>query len=261
MTHPPVGREHVQLQLGLYVLGGLSSVETEVVEEHLASCAECRTECAELSEVPAFLSLLTREDLRSLAEEFAPRKRDADRSSAVPTPRVRAGAPPSRPSTQTANGRPATHPQLSGDRGRNPRTASSRHPRHRSRFVLAAVAVALIVGVSIGLGLATRSPGAITLAGSDTNAVTGVTISVSVVGLDDGSHVTATVTGLHPGVEYKLYAVNSHGQTQTVARWSAGNKAFAYAGDLQIRAEDLAFFTITELDGQVVITVKVAKAS
>ncbi|MDT5024702.1 MAG: hypothetical protein QOE61_1128, partial [Micromonosporaceae bacterium] len=228
---------------------------------HLASCAECRTECAKLSEVPAFLSLLTQEDVRWMADEFAPRKRDADRSAAVPTPRVRTGAPPSRPPTQTANARPATHPQPSGDRGRNPRAAKSDLPRHRSRFALAAVALALIVGVSVGLGLATRSPAAITLAGSDTNAVTGVTTSVSVVGLDNGSHVTATVKGLHPGVEYKLFAVDSHGQTQTVVRWSAENKAFAYAGDVQIRAEDLAFFTITELDGQVVITVKVAKAS
>jgi hypothetical protein len=241
----------------LYVLGALSSVESGAVEEHLAGCAECRAECRELSEVPAFLSLLTQEDVRSLADEFAPRTQDIKEFAAVPAPRVQAGAPPSRPPT----GPTTTHPRPSGDQRRLPKPANLRRPRHRSRFVLAAVALALIAGVSLGLELASNSPSAVTFAGSETNTVTGVTMSVTVVGVANGSHVTATVKGLHPGVEYNLYAVDSQGHTQTVAQWLAEDKPYAYAADVQVRADDLAFFTIAGTDGQVVVTVKVAKAA
>lgn len=247
MTNPPAGQDHVQLQLGLYVLGALSSSERAVVEEHLANCAPCRTECAELSEIPALLSLLTREDVRSIADQFPPRLLDADR-------------PASRPPNQDTDPRPPIRPAPAGNRGQPAKALRPRRARQGLLVVLATLALALVVGVGIGLRLAS-SPAAITLAGSDTNAVTGVTMSITVVGLADASRVTATAKGLNPGVLYQLYAVDSRGQTLIVASWTAQDEPYTYAGDLRVPAGDLAFFTLTDLNGQVVITVKVAKSS
>jgi anti-sigma factor RsiW len=73
MTQPPVGHEQLQLQLGLYELGALSAGEAEVVEQHLAACADCQRQGEELSEVLALLSLLSTEDVRAIADEFTAR--------------------------------------------------------------------------------------------------------------------------------------------------------------------------------------------
>src|SRR5947209_16600542 len=50
--------EHVQLSLGAYVLRTLPVDEVAEVEAHLARCARCSIECAELSEARAALALL-----------------------------------------------------------------------------------------------------------------------------------------------------------------------------------------------------------
>ena len=132
--------------------------------------------------------------------------------------------------------------------------------RHRSQFLLAAVVLALVVGIGVGAWLTSASPTAITLAGSETNISTGVAISVSVVSHGTTSHVDATVKGLHAGVQYALYVVNVHGQTQVVARWVASDLPYAYHGDDAVPAVDIAFFTVTGPDGEVVITVRVARS-
>jgi predicted anti-sigma-YlaC factor YlaD len=55
-------RGHVQLQLGAYVLGGLSAAEEAAVQAHLDRCAQCRDEYEELACVPSFLDLLGGDD-------------------------------------------------------------------------------------------------------------------------------------------------------------------------------------------------------
>jgi hypothetical protein len=49
---------HVQLQLGAYVLGGLTEAEEASVIAHLDRCVLCRAEYEELSCVPPWLDLL-----------------------------------------------------------------------------------------------------------------------------------------------------------------------------------------------------------
>ncbi|MEU4643325.1 zf-HC2 domain-containing protein [Micromonospora sp. NPDC023814] len=127
MTQPPSGPEHVQLQLGLYVLGALSSIEAGVVNRHLARCAECRAECAELSEVLTFLPLLSTEDVRSIGNEFAPRTGAAERPPA--TPAGASSSAPHRPATRPAAARPeAPGPRPSAGRRRMRRFRSSPRP-------------------------------------------------------------------------------------------------------------------------------------
>jgi hypothetical protein len=241
MTRPANGDEHVQLQLGLYVLGGLSPDEHLAVTEHLHRCAECRAESIELGEVPAFLSMLTPEDVDQLAREFG--SRGAGRSVPAPRPPT-TGRPPSGGRGVAGPGRPRTNRALTG----------------RARFVLSAIAVALVAGIGLGLWLRPGAPVAVTLAGSDTNTVTGVTMSVTVTGQSGGSHVDATIKGLHPGTEYQLYVVDVHGQTTIVAHWVAGDGPYSYSGDMPAPTDGIAFFTVTQTDGSVVVTVRVARS-
>jgi anti-sigma factor RsiW len=49
--------EHVRLDLGGYVLGGLEPEEAAAVREHLGSCPRCIAEHARVAELPALLSL------------------------------------------------------------------------------------------------------------------------------------------------------------------------------------------------------------
>jgi hypothetical protein len=61
---------HVQIALGLYVLGALPVAERPVIEEHLRWCGACQAEWAELSEVPAALAMLTDDDVQTLIADF-----------------------------------------------------------------------------------------------------------------------------------------------------------------------------------------------
>src|SRR5262245_6775492 len=247
MKQPVSTDDHVQLELGLYVLGALSPEEQPAVEEHLGRCAECRTECAELSEVSALLALLTVDDIAEIPPDVVHRRRDA----------VAPGSHAARPGIHVSR-RTSTHaPAARWDVRTDVRRRSSRFGR-KHRLALSAIGVALLVGVGAGVWLrATPTP--ITLAGHDTNVVTGVSMSVTVVGRDGQSHVDAKISGLRAGIQYQLYAVNVHGQTRVVSRWAAGSGPYLFSGDLRESTDDLAFFSVTQVDGGVVVTVHVAK--
>ncbi|MFF1747827.1 zf-HC2 domain-containing protein, partial [Streptomyces mirabilis] len=49
----------LRLTLGGYVLSTLPSADTEQVRVHLAACAECRAEHAQLAGLPALLATVT----------------------------------------------------------------------------------------------------------------------------------------------------------------------------------------------------------
>jgi hypothetical protein len=51
------GCDHVRPEIGGYVLGALEPEETAAVREHLASCAECAAEHAQLAGLPRLLAL------------------------------------------------------------------------------------------------------------------------------------------------------------------------------------------------------------
>jgi len=51
-----------------YVLGSLSAADRREFEAHMANCPACRDAVAELSGVPALLSLLDREEVAAIDE-------------------------------------------------------------------------------------------------------------------------------------------------------------------------------------------------
>ncbi|NUP73940.1 MAG: zf-HC2 domain-containing protein [Sinomonas sp.] len=63
-------QEHreLRLSLGAYLLGGLEPDEARAVEEHVASCAECRAEIEQLELLPALLDAIPAARAEELAE-------------------------------------------------------------------------------------------------------------------------------------------------------------------------------------------------
>jgi anti-sigma factor RsiW len=56
------------LEVGAYVLGALVPAEREAFERHLAECAICRDEVADLAVLPGLLGRLDFETARSIAQ-------------------------------------------------------------------------------------------------------------------------------------------------------------------------------------------------
>lgn len=63
--------EQIRLDLGAYVLGGLSAEEARDVEAHLATCAECRAELASIEALPALLDAVPASRAEELAHDVA----------------------------------------------------------------------------------------------------------------------------------------------------------------------------------------------
>ena len=158
MSQPESHDDHFQLRLGLFVLGALPLDEHLAVEEHVAQCPSCRAECDELSEVPALLSLLSEEDIRTLAEEFAPAR--GRRGVAADSPPVTALvfsdlSPPSTPHRRPKYDISGPRRQAGRTRGVRRRVAAALPSGGRRRLVLAAIMVTLAAGVGMGAWLQT----------------------------------------------------------------------------------------------------------
>jgi anti-sigma factor RsiW len=55
-----------RLELGVYVLGSIEAADRRVIDAHLARCAECRDELAELAGLPLLLSRVSADDASGL---------------------------------------------------------------------------------------------------------------------------------------------------------------------------------------------------
>lgn len=130
----------------------------------------------------------------------------------------------------------------------------------RSRVVLAALAVTLVVGVGIGSWLAARAPVDIQLAGTQSDSQTGLSVSVTVVPTEGGAHVDATVRGLVEGEAYRLYAVGDRGDTEVAAAWVAAGPVQGVAGEITITTDRLTAVTLTRADDTVLLTVRLTPA-
>jgi hypothetical protein len=252
MTTPGNADGHVQHDLGLYVLGALPQAERAAVEEHLRECGACRAECEELGQVPAFLGLLSLPEVQGLASTHP----EPDVAAPARVPRSRPGLPGA---TAPAPGRPPGGPTRAVSTAPPVRRDRRRGVLHRYRFVLYAAAVAMLVGIVTGATLRPGDP--VALAGTEVDTSSGVRLSITAVGQDEGSHVTGDVSGLRPRLEYRLYAVAASGETREVTRWVGGEGGHRFDGDVTMAADKLAFFTVVGPDGGVVVRVHVTRPS
>jgi anti-sigma factor RsiW len=58
--------DQFRLELGVYVLGAIGAADRSAVESHLAGCADCRNELAELAALPGLLGRVTADEADSL---------------------------------------------------------------------------------------------------------------------------------------------------------------------------------------------------
>jgi anti-sigma factor RsiW len=277
-TQPaPGGRPPDQhLRLGQYLVGALPAAEREAFETHLARCRECLAEAERLEPMLDMLALVPPEEAHALVEAYAPPEAPGTpRRTPNPAPRAtEAVASPVRPRpTGTSGHRDSTTPPRTGGprgsatpaRGAAPRAPSGRpkggtRPGKSRRNGLLIGALALVLVISgIGLGWSIlRGDGTpaqdVTLAATGADQTSGVSLSVRVVGNGRTSTVSATVGGLPAGERHQLLAVNTNGESFLLSDWTAAAGIQDIAGECDAPVDSLSFFSITKLDGSVLVT-------
>jgi hypothetical protein len=232
----------------LYFLGALDPAPEADFERHLAGCAECLDDGDQFGPLLAGMAMLSGEEIDTLVREH-----DAD--VAGPATAADRGAPAD--TADTGGGSPAVAVRRGS---RPPARPGRRRPRRVLVGVLAAV-VLLAVGVVVGVNqlrsdratIATQPAG---LVAQGSQAAARLMVAVA----DNGDRVTirATVVGLQPGTRYRLYAATSDGRTHAVAEWAGDPGAHEVVGELRVTVVQLVFFTVTQLDGTVVVTARIA---
>jgi len=220
------GCREIKQALGVYVLGAIDPAERAQVDEHLASCADCREELASLAGLPAMLRKVPVAE----AERLAAADQDTDLTR-VPSPEMLTSLVA--------------------------RTANVRRIR-RWRGLAAAAAVAL---VAVAGGAAVTNA----LQGSGTPAtVTAAWHQTSGVGPAAGAHLTvryrhepwgtkmeANVTGLRPGSVCELRVTDRTGRTSVVGSWVLRERDAWYPASTWLAENALRGFQVT-INGHVV---------
>ena len=225
--------EHDRTQLGAYALGALEPGEVAEVDEHLATCAECRAELAELEEMKDFLGevppeaflegppeggdLLLQRTLREVRE-------------LSPEPVVQVPA-----------------------------------KRRSSRWLMVAAALVVVAGAlggGVALGRSTAPQAAEPAAGyketTTTDTVTGATMATTVEPRTGWSWVQVQVTGLKAGDQCQLLVTDSAGKTWTAGSWVVSEKAAkngsTFGGGVLVPLDKVRSVEIRTLQGKHVIT-------
>ncbi|MFI9814670.1 anti-sigma factor family protein [Saccharothrix variisporea] len=222
--------------LGVYVLGVLEEQEARAVEEHLAACATCRTELA---------------DLRAMEEALGD----------VP-PEALLDGPPDGGDLLLQR----TLRQVRAERG-------DRTRRRRVGVGLAAAAVAAIVlggGFAVGRGTApgpqaitttvpTPEPGAKVATATDPD--TGARMTVKVKPAAGWVRVNASVAGIAKNQKCKLVVVAKDGSRQEAGSWlvsALGEKEGTNLdGSALVAPDDVAAVEVRTFEGDRIVTVTI----
>ncbi len=203
------GCREIRHSLGVYVLGAIDPADRALVDDHLATCPDCREELASLAGLPALL--------RRVPTAEAERLTEAESAADI-----------------LDDG--------SGDHlltGLLARTARVRRSR-RVRELVAAAAVAVLAlgagaaGASViqgGAPVAARAPvvhhhvqrGHTWQLVSGTNTRTGATLTVKYRPMPWGTTMTANVAGIAPGTVCQLQVTDVSGHHWVVGGWRVGN--------------------------------------
>lgn len=166
-----------------------------------------------------------------------------------------------RPRTRDTAGR--------GPVGREP----DRSRRGRRRWLVAGT-LAMVAAVSLGVTLGQRQQGnapearqstvnpvnaGVTVEGVGASARLSVTVSARTDRPGPVAKVRATVVGLTPGVEYRLYAVAADTRTYQVAQWTATTGPQEVTSDIAVAVDTLAFFAVAQADGTAVVSARIGR--
>jgi anti-sigma factor RsiW len=250
----------LRVSLGGYVLGTLPPAEMEHVRAHLAGCAECRAEHAQLAGLPALLATVTAAEA---AGQTVPAGGDlADRLVARAAESAQ-GSPPARPAVPQA-------PESGVLEGLLQRAAARRRRTWRLQLAGAAASLMFIAAAAGGTWLAvvgsvgpqaTRpaptAPAATrTFSGSD--PATGVTASVKVSPSAWGSVLQVSAKGAPAGITCRLQAVGPGGARADAATWRAGEypPGTTIPGAVAMSPAAIEHFEIYADNGQKLVTIR-----
>jgi len=196
----------IRQSLGVYVLGAIDPAERAQVDEHLATCADCREELASLAGLPALLRRVPTAEAERLAV--------ADQADL---------ADPAAEDTPAD----AMLPSLLA------RTAKVRRVR-RWRELAAAAAVAVLAlgagaaGASVLASGTSGSPSHVQAAPRHTwhtvsavDSVTGATLTVKYASVPWGTTMAARVLGIPSGTTCQFVVTDIHGHRFVVGGWRA----------------------------------------
>ncbi|TCO44299.1 putative zinc finger protein [Kribbella antiqua] len=219
--------EHDRSQLGAYALGALEPDEVREMDEHLATCPECRAELAELEEMKEFLGEV--------------------------------------PPEAFLDGPPADGDLLLQRTLRQVRTAPEPQKKQRSRWLWIAAALVLIAGALGGgvlIGRQTVDQVAEPPAGSrqvsTTDAVTGTTMDTTVEPRAGWSWIQVHLTGLTAGAECEMLVTDKSGKTWGAGSWVVSEKAARdgsyFGGGVLVPLDQVRSVEIRTVQGKHVVT-------
>jgi anti-sigma factor RsiW len=188
--------QHIRQSLGIYVVGAIDPAERSVVDNHLATCPECREELAGLAGLPALLGRVPFAE----AEEIT--RFDSERAEAGEHPVAE----------------PAEADVLT------PLLAKVAHRRRVSRWrsLVSVAAVAVIAaGAAIGAIRLANPPAARTSALHWESVQTANALAhmeVKYAGIPGGVRLDVRVAGIPAGTTCQFWVIGDDGQ-----RWPAGS--------------------------------------
>jgi hypothetical protein len=224
---------HETTMLGAYSLGILDPEEQRAVDEHLAGCASCRAELAEL-------------------------KATAELLADLPADMVFADTPATDDLVLARTLRAMRSERSSGRMRQLTAVAAS---------VVALVAVSASIGIAVGRGSAPEgkpppvavATGVVRKTGSD--PATGASLDASVTPAKGWVRLSVKVSGVAQGERCKLIAVSKSGTREIAGSWVVSEAGAAQgtevAGAAAVPLDDLAALEVVTFDGKPLVTVEV----
>ncbi|MFE7234729.1 anti-sigma factor family protein [Streptomyces sp. NPDC001231] len=259
--------EDLRLALGACVLGTLPLAEAERVRAHLAECAECQAEHAQLTRLPALLATVTPAEAAGRTVPAADGNL-ADRLVA----RAAESAQGSSPERHAVPAVPAVSRAAEGGVLEKllQQAATRRRRTWRLQLAGAAASLAFVAAAASGTWLAAigtvgsvaSPPGPTapttwrTVSGSD--PTTGVSASVKVSPSAWGSVLQVSAKGAPAGITCRLQAVGPGGARADGATWRAGEypPGTTIPGAVAMDSGAIEHFEILAGNGQKLVTIR-----
>jgi anti-sigma factor RsiW len=187
--------------LGVYVLDALDPEERAVVDAHLATCAGCRAELADIEDLPALLATVSAEDAVALGAA----------ESGGPTAAIR------RMSTHPATEATAPVTDLS-----TARKQSRRRGAVLSLAAAAAIAVAALGGAQVGSHLAQgldQGPASGPWQTTQGQNSAGMQATVRFRSMGWGTQLAVKVTGIPAHIACEISAFGTDGSATPAGSW------------------------------------------
>jgi Putative zinc-finger len=237
----------IRHSLGVYVLGAIDPAERAQVDEHLATCADCREELASLAGLPALLRRVPTAEAERLA--------------------VAGQADPAGPAAAEEPSADEMLPSLLA------RTAHARRVRRWRELAAAAAVVVLALGAgaagasalasgSSSAGSPSQAQGPAGQAWQTVSAVdakTGATLTVKYASMPWGTTMAARVLGIPPGTTCQFVVTDTHGHHFVVGGWRVNyrGRSVWYPASTSLPDASLGTFQVT-VGGKVMASVNAA---